>query len=215
LHENKNKSNLAEIIFMSDTYFSISKESHGVYREKASKFMAFAFPVSTEQEIHAKLQLLKKEYHDANHHCFAYLLGQHATLYRAFDDGEPSGSAGKPILGQIVSMNLSDVLVIVIRYFGGTKLGIPGLINAYRIAARRALEDVEIIPKYLEVKYQIKFNFADLNEAMKILKNPQIRIQRKNIDQECTFVFSLRKSLHATVMERLTKISSVSVFLLD
>lgn len=200
---------------MSDTYFSISKESHGMYREKASKFIALAFPVSTEEEIRSKLQLIRKEYHDANHHCFAYRLGQQASLHRAFDDGEPSGSAGKPILGQLVSMNLSDILVIVIRYFGGTKLGIPGLINAYRIAARRALENAEIVLKHIEVKFLIKFNFPDLNEIMKILKNPQIKIHEKKIDQECTFVFSVRESVKVAVTERLRKITDISISIHD
>lgn len=198
---------------MSDTYFSISKESHGMYREKASKFIAIAFPMGKEEEIRSKLQLLKKEYHDANHICFAYRIGQYALLYRVFDDGEPSGSAGKPILGQMVSMNLSDVLVVVIRYFGGTKLGIPGLINAYRKATRLALENAEIIPRYIEVAYSIRFNFRDLNEVMKILKNSDIKIHEKVIDRECTLVFSVRKSKQTVVSERLSKITDLSIFL--
>jgi len=184
-----------------------------MYREKASKFISVAFPVSKEEEIRAKLQLIKKEYHDANHHCFAYRLGQKASLYRVFDDGEPSGSAGKPILGQITSMNLSDVLVVVIRYFGGTKLGIPGLIKAYRIATRQALENAEIITRYIEVKFIIKFNFSDLNEIMKILKNPHIKIHEKVVDQECTCVFSVRESMQGAVMERIRNISNISILL--
>jgi len=191
---------------MSDTYFSISKESKGTYREKASKFIAFAFPVSTEEEIRIKLQMIRKEYHDANHHCFAYRLDQQGSLYRAFDDGEPSGSAGKPILGQILSMNLSDVLVIVIRYFGGTKLGIPGLINAYRTATRQALEEATVIQKYIEVKYFVRFSFASLDKILKILKNPQIKIHEKKIDQECAFTFSVREGVKETTIERIKNI---------
>ncbi|MCX6267127.1 MAG: YigZ family protein, partial [Bacteroidetes bacterium] len=135
-----------------DSFLSISSESRGIYREKASKFMCVAMPVSSEEEVKLNLDELKKAYHDANHHCYAYRLGLENHAYRTNDDGEPSGSAGKPIYGQILSMGLSDILVVVIRYFGGTKLGIPGLIHAYRTAAREALEQASIIEKIVMVQ---------------------------------------------------------------
>lgn len=196
---------------MSDVYNSISKISKGSYREKASKFIAFAFPVSTEEEIRTKLQMLRKEYHDANHHCFAYRLDQQGSVYRANDDGEPSGSAGKQILGQLISMNLSDVLVVVVRYFGGTKLGIPGLINAYRVATRLALEDATIIQKQTEVRYQVKFCFSDLDRILKLLKNSQVTIHEKKIDQECTLTIFIRESLRESITDRLKKIAGTII----
>ena len=177
-----------------DTYLSIASESHGVYREKASRFIAVAVPVSGEEEVRSKLDALRKEYYDANHHCYAYRLGQSGETYRMNDDGEPGGSAGRPIHGQIVSKGLSDVLVVVIRYFGGTKLGVPGLINAYRTAAAESLEKAEKIVKVLTDDYEVTFDYREMNHVMRILKESGASIRRQECDQTCTILFTLRRS---------------------
>ena len=188
-----------------DTYLSIASESRGTYREKASRFIAVAMPAATEEEIREKLDSLRKEYYDANHHCYAYRLGQSGDVYRLNDDGEPSGSAGRPIHGQIVSKGLSDVLVVVIRYFGGTKLGVPGLINAYRTAAAEALENAQKIQKVLTDLFEVTFDYKEMNEVMRILKESSSAIIRQECDQTCRILFSVRRSMSEKTVNRFTK----------
>src|SRR5512138_319245 len=153
-----------------DKYLSIQSESTGTYREKASKFIAIAIPVESEEQARQKLDDIRKEYFDANHHCYAYRLGADGARYRVNDDGEPSGSAGRPIYGQILSSGLSDVLVVVTRYFGGTKLGIPGLIHAYKTAAGEALRNSATFEKVLADILEVRFSYPRMNDAMRILK---------------------------------------------
>ena len=188
-----------------DTYLSIASESRGTYREKASRFIAVAMPAATEEEIREKLDSLRKEYYDANHHCYAYRLGQSGDVYRLNDDGEPSGSAGRPIHGQIVSKGLSDVLVVVIRYFGGTKLGVPGLINAYRTAAAEALENAQKIQKVLTDLFEVTFDYKEMNEVMRILKENGSAIIRQECDQTCRILFSVRRSMSEKTVNRFTQ----------
>ena len=197
-----------------DSFLSISSESRGTYREKASKFIAIALPVSTEEEAKLTLEELKSTYHDANHHCYAYRLGHENPTYRINDDGEPSGSAGKPIYGQILSTGLSDILVVVIRYFGGTKLGIPGLIHAYRTVARTALDQAVIIEKIICVQFKVTFEYQMMNEIMRILKEEGIKIMSQMSAENCEIVFQVRKS-HITKLQtrflRLKNIKMVSL----
>jgi len=199
------------MLSVSDTYLSVAGESTGIYREKASKFIGISLPANSEEEIRGKLSNIRKDFYDANHHCYAYRLGPEKVIYRSNDDGEPSGSAGKPILGQILSKDLSDILIVVVRYFGGTKLGIPGLIHAYRTAAREAVESGEIIEKKVTLEFIIRFEYQVMNEVMRILKDESAHITGQSFDQECKLEFAIRKSMAGRVSERLTRLNHVSV----
>lgn len=185
-----------------DSYPSISQISRASIREKASKFIAVAIPVRNEQEVKHHLDELKREFFDANHHCFAYMLGPERSNFRANDDGEPSGTAGKPILGQINSKGVSDVLVVVVRYFGGTKLGVPGLINAYRLAAQSALEGAQLREVILTSHFRIRFDLALINEVMKMLKKYQAKISLQSLDQQSTIEFEIRRGRVGEVVDR-------------
>jgi uncharacterized YigZ family protein len=189
-----------------DTYQTISSSSQGIYKEKGSKFIALAFPVSSEEEIKIHLAALRREYHDARHHCYAYCLGYDKSAWRVNDDGEPSGTAGKPIFGQIQSKDLTNILIVVIRYFGGIKLGIPGLINAYRTAAREALGQASIITRTVEETYAVSFEYPLMNEVMKILKEEQADILGQDIENDCKIRFSVRRSSGTRINGRLQKI---------
>ena len=156
-----------------DTYFTIAVPSEGEYKEKGSKFIAFTYFVSDESSFKEKLEQLKKEHFKATHHCYAYRLGIDGKNYRANDDGEPSGTAGRPILGQIDSFGLTNVLIIVVRYYGGTKLGTSGLINAYREAAKNALDKSQKIEKIIESIVEVSISYNQLNEMMQFLKQYQ------------------------------------------
>jgi uncharacterized YigZ family protein len=146
----------------SDTYLTISNVAEGLFKDKGSRFISFAFPVSSEKEIKPHLEKIKNEYHDARHHCFAYMLGKDRTTFRSFDDGEPSGTAGKPILGQIQSKGLTNILIVVIRYFGGTLLGTSGLINAYRTSAADAINHSQIITKTIKCSCLVHFDYSKM-----------------------------------------------------
>ncbi|MDP3398186.1 MAG: YigZ family protein [Bacteroidales bacterium] len=169
-----------------DSYKSISSPSSGVYRDLGSKFISLAYPVSSEEEIKSILSAVKKEYFDARHHCYAYRLGQKGELWRVNDDGEPSSSAGRPILGQLLSKELSDILIVVIRYFGGTKLGIPGLIKAYKTAAADAIENSKIIEKTFTKEIVIKFDYISTDTVMKMVRSSGAQIISQNFDLDCT-----------------------------
>jgi len=177
-----------------DSYKSIATNSSGVYKELSSKFLAFAFPIETEEEAKSIVSTLKKEYFDARHHCFAYRLGLNGERWRAFDDGEPSSTAGKPILGQLLSNELSDVLIVVVRYFGGTKLGVPGLIRAYRSAAQDALANAKIIEKTAGERLKVKFDYSRMNDVMKTLKEMNITPIRQEFDLSCVIEVRVRLS---------------------
>ncbi|HNX86070.1 MAG TPA: YigZ family protein [Bacteroidales bacterium] len=186
-----------------DTFLSIEAESQGLYREKASKFYAFAIPVTSEAEIKAALERFRKTHHGANHFCYAYRLGYEKSLYRMNDDGEPSGSAGRPIYGQLLSFDLSDVLIVVIRYFGGTKLGIPGLINAYKTAAREALEQAQIIEKTIMLPVTIRFNYPAMNDIMRIIRERGAKITGQGWENQCTVHLFIRKSQVPVLHEKI------------
>ena len=194
-----------------DTYYSISLPCEGLYKDKGSKFIAYAFPVSSEEEIKTHLAILRKEHHSARHHCYAYRLGADKLIYRANDDGEPSSTAGKPILGQIQSKDLTDILIVVVRYFGGTLLGVSGLINAYRQAAADALSHAIIIEKIVKEKYEIKFDYLQMNEVMKIIKDENLEIQSQNFELTCSLVFTVRRNNAIKVNELFNKISNLTI----
>jgi uncharacterized YigZ family protein len=177
---------------MPDHFYTLAGPSEGQYKEKGSKFLAFAFPVSNEDQVKNLLEQLRKEYHDARHHCFAWAMGTEAEAVRANDDGEPSNSAGKPILGQIQAFGLTNILIVVVRYFGGTLLGVGGLINAYRSAAKDALENASIKKEYLHAVYELKFQYPDMNHVMTILKDMDAQPREQDFQLECKLKVDIR-----------------------
>lgn len=186
-----------------DSFLTISKSSEGFYKEKGSKFMAFAFPVISEEEVKEKLASLRKEYYDARHHCYAYVYGNEGEYVRANDDGEPNHSAGDPILGQIKSNNLTNTLIVVIRYFGGTKLGVSGLINAYKTATSEAIQANTIVKKNITSFFQFLFSYDEMNAVMKLVKELDLKINAQGFDDGCTLdvevIISTVKSLKTKV----------------
>jgi uncharacterized YigZ family protein len=197
-----------------DTYKTISEESRGSYKEKGSKFLAFAFPVISEDEIKERLSELRKEYHDARHHCYAYRIGYEDPKFRINDDGEPSGTAGRPIYGQILSNDLTQILVVVIRYFGGIKLGVPGLIHAYRTVTSDALASARTVTKTIREDYLLRFDYLAMNSVMKILKEENAEIKRQGYDDSCNLEFTIRKNCGKKISDRLLMVSNVSLKLL-
>ncbi|MES2567294.1 MAG: YigZ family protein [Bacteroidota bacterium] len=198
-------------MLFSDTYLTIEKPVDAIFKEKGSKFLAFAFPVLNEQEIKAILSLLKKEHHTANHHCYAYRLGADKLNYRANDDGEPNNTAGKPILGQLQSNDLTDVLVVVVRYFGGTLLGVSGLINAYKNSASEVIKLATIIEKHILFSYSINFSFEHLNDVMKLMKQLDCKITEQQFDSHCKIQFNIRKANSELCEEKLKKIQDLKL----
>ena len=194
-----------------DTYRTIAGRSEGGYRDRGSKFIAVALPVSSEEEVKGCLADIRGEYHDARHHCYAYVLGADKSGSRFNDDGEPSGTAGRPILGQINSNDLTNVLVVVVRYFGGTKLGVRGLINAYKSSASEALAASEIIEKTVDEIYTVRFRYPAMNQVMQIMKEPEVKVMSTDFSLQCQLEFTVRKSLSEHVCDKLSKIDSVEV----
>lgn len=177
-----------------DSYKTIKKASkEGLFKDKGSKFYGYAFPVTNEEEIKEKIELLKKQHYNARHWCYAWQLGKKYDHYRANDDGEPSNSAGMPIYGQLQSFNVTNVLVVVVRYFGGTKLGVGGLIKAYKNGAKLALENSIIIHKTIDEVFLIKFEYPEMNTIMRIIKDENISIINQKMELDCQFIISIRK----------------------
>ena len=179
---------------ISDTYRSIAAPAKGIYKELGSKFLAFAHPVETEDQAKEILAAVRKEYFDARHHCFAWRLGLTGEPYRLSDDGEPSSTAGRPIHGQLLSQELSDILVVVVRYFGGVKLGVPGLIRAYRTATQDALANALIVEKVAGEHFTLKFGYLQMNDVMKVLKDMGITPLRQSFDLDCSLEVRVRLS---------------------
>ncbi|MEM7548947.1 MAG: YigZ family protein [Bacteroidota bacterium] len=177
-----------------DWFYTISKKSEGEYKERGSRFISFAFPVNDENEIKEKLDLLRKDYKDARHQCYAYRLGINGESFRANDDGEPSNSAGNPILGQIKSAGLTNTLVVVVRYFGGTKLGVGGLVNAYRTAANESIQANSIVKKYVTEQIEISFDYDDTNTIQRIINQFDLSIEEQKFDMKCSMRLSGRKN---------------------
>ena len=193
---------------MTDQYRTITHQmGEGFYSEKRSKFLAFAHHVTTENEVKELLQTYKKKYYDARHCCYAYMLGAERVNFRANDDGEPSSTAGKPILGQINAHELTDILIVVVRYFGGTKLGTSGLIVAYRTAAAAAIENAQIETRYVEDIIDYSFTYPLLNEVMRVVKELEPRIVSQTFDNTCHISLAIRKSQAAELRQRLQQLS--------
>ncbi|WP_372640469.1 YigZ family protein [Ancylomarina sp.] len=192
-----------------DSYKTIQNTSEGIYKEKGSKFIAYAFPVTCEEDIKAEIDKLKKEYYDARHHCYAYMLGADKKNFRANDDGEPSSTAGKPILGQILSSDLTNILIVVVRYFGGTKLGVSGLIHAYKAAAFDSISNAKIIEKTVNDIYDIHFDYLVMNDVMRIIKEEQPLQIDQDFNLTCKITLSIRQSEVEKIIERFSKIDSV------
>lgn len=198
---------------MKDTYkyTTIASPSTGDFRDRGSKFLAYAYPVATAGEIKEKLQALKKEHPKAVHHCYAWRLGTDGNKFRANDDGEPSGSAGKPILGQIDSAGLTNVLVVVVRYFGGTLLGVPGLINAYKTVTAQALEAAPRTEKWVEDMYYINFDYPAMGEVLYMLKHADATLYHQDLQLFCTIMAGIPAKHSAAIVDRLSEIRSVEV----
>ena len=191
-----------------DTYKSIAAPAEGLFKDNGSRFIARAYPVESEAEIKEIVASLKKEYHDARHHCYAWRLGLDGAAWRANDDGEPSGSAGRPILGQIDSAELSDILVVVIRYFGGIKLGIPGLIRAYKTSTADALASARVIEKVAGKWYTLHFPYDSLPAVMQLVKDLDLPQRGQSFLSECTMEVRVRATLDADFLERIEKIGN-------
>ena len=198
-------------MLFSDTYLTIEKPAEAIFKDKGSKFLAFAYPVENDQQIKEILNQLKKEHHTANHHCYAYRLGADKMNFRANDDGEPNNTAGKPILGQIQSNDLTNILIVVVRYFGGTLLGVSGLINAYKNSAAEVIKTATIIEKQILFHYTIQFYFEHVNDVMKLLKQLDCKITSQQFDNNCEINFSIRKANSEQCEEKLKKIEGLKL----
>ena len=194
-----------------DSYKSIASESRGLFKDNGSRFIAHAYPVETEEEVKEIVAALKKEYYDARHHVYAYRLGYLGDKFRANDDGEPSGSSGRPVLGQIDSNELSDILVVVVRYFGGIKLGIPGLIRAYKTATADAIANAEIVEKVACKRYKVHFGYMGMNSVMKVFKDMGLDQKNQQFDMECSMETSVRLSQVDTFLERIQDVEGCRV----
>ena len=195
-----------------DTYKTISAPATGSYSEKRSKFLAYAFPVQTEVQVKERMTEIQKKHNDARHHCYAYILGPNKDAYRMNDNGEPSGTAGRPIHGQLMSKDLTNTLVIVVRYFGGIKLGVSGLQNAYKIAAKEALDAANIIEKTIDENYEVTFEYLQMNNVMQLMKDPFVTIISQQSDLNCTIRFSVRRREAERIVTALKKVGQVQYF---
>ena len=194
-----------------DTYKTIKSPSEGLYKEKGSRFIACAWPAGSETEIKAILDETRRKYHDARHHSYGYVIGADSAIWRVNDDGEPSGTAGRPIIGQIRSFGLTNVLVVVSRYFGGKLLGASGLANAYKMATRSALSNAEIIDRIVTESFELKFPYSSLSTVMKILKEYNVEQSEHTFDIECIMVITIRLSLKETVLSHLSRVGNITV----
>lgn len=197
---------------MINSFLTVKTESRAQFKDRNSRFIGLIFPVQSEEEVKIIQQQLRKEFYDARHHCYAYILGFEKDRYRANDDGEPSGSAGKPIYNQLLSAGITNVLCVVVRYFGGTKLGVPGLINAYKIAARLAIEDAGIIECFIAKKLSLKFPYEKINTAMQLADSNSVKIISQDFDMNC------KMELHVKIDElelAVKKLSSAGIDVIE
>ena len=177
-----------------DTYHMPTNTSEGIYKEKGSKFIGYAFPVFSEEDVKERLEEVRKKEYAARHHCYAYTLHPDKSAWRANDDGEPANTAGKPILGQIQSKDLTNILIVVVRYFGGVKLGVGGLITAYRAAAADALENISIEKRFVKEIYEVAFQYPQMNEVMRLVKDKSLELVNQDFQIDCKLIFAIRKS---------------------
>ena len=196
---------------LKDSYLTIAAPAEAIYKERSSKFLTYAYPVESEEEIKILLDALRKEYYDATHHCYAYRLGPQGDVFRANDDGEPSGTAGKPILGQLLSANVTNCLVVVVRYFGGTKLGVSGLIQAYKESTSEVLAVSDIIEKTVDRVIRVDFSYISMNGVMRVIKEMSPRIDEQLFDNLCTMRLRIRESEADQLIAKLLKVEGVTV----
>ena len=194
-----------------DKYYTITKPSEGFYKDKGSKFYSFALPAGNEEQTKAYLDNLKETYYDARHHCYAYAIGFNRETYRMNDDGEPSGTAGKPIYGQILSYNLVNIMIVVIRYFGGTKLGVRGLINAYKYAAVDALENATILERKIKHVYQLHYQYPLMNKVMHILKEENIKPLTTKFEVDCQLTFAIRQKEAEKIYDKFSQMYPLEI----
>ncbi len=194
-----------------DSYLTIAQPAEAYNRERSSKFLSFAFPVENEEQIREALEPLRKRYFDATHHCYAWRLGPEGESFRANDDGEPSGTAGRPILGQLLSAGVTNCLVVVVRYFGGTKLGVPGLIAAYKEATQEVLAACQIIERTVDDRITIYFPYVAMNDVMRVIKEEQPQIEEQLFDNLCTIRLRIRRSLSERLVGRLQKVEGATL----
>ena len=198
-----------------DIYKTIETTGQGLYKEKGSRFISFAIPVLNETEVKKELELLRNKYHDARHHCYAYVIGFDKNGSRANDDGEPSGTAGRPILGQIVSADLTNTLIVVIRYFGGIKLGVSGLIQAYRTAAKEAIGQTNIISRIVSDIYELEFSYITMNDVMRIIKEESCTILLTQFELQNKITIMVRKRDSNLVYEKFLKLNALTIKYLE
>lgn len=189
-----------------DVYRTIESDAEALFKEKSSKFLCFAYPVTTEEQIRERLEVLYKKYYDATHHCYAWRLGPRGESFRANDDGEPSSTAGKPILGQLLSHEITDCLIVVVRYFGGTKLGVSGLIEAYKTSAAEVIAAAEVVERTVDERIEVRFSYMAMNEVMRVVKDLQPKIVEQCFDNLCTMTLTIRQSLSEQLLTRLSKV---------
>ena len=189
----------------SDSYKTIERAAEAVFRDKGSRFIAYAWPVGSEAEIKEHLDTLRKKHYDATHHCYAWRLGPAGEQFRVNDDGEPSGTAGKPIMGQMLSKELTDLLIVVVRYFGGTKLGVPGLINAYRESAAAVVENCTVVERWVKAYYRVRFSYPVMNGVMKVVKDMEPDVVSQEFDNICVMTLAIRRSRTQELEDRLRK----------
>ncbi len=195
-----------------DTYRTITKPSiESLFKDKNSKFFGYAFPVTHEEEIKEHLEDLKKKHHAARHWCYAWQLGREDFHYRANDDGEPSNSAGMPIYGQIQSFEVTNILIVVVRYFGGVKLGVGGLINAYKSAAQMALEAAKIVTRTIDVRFEISFDYPEMNKVMRVIKENNLNVVEQIMELDCKIILSVRKKEADRIYEKFDAIYKISI----
>ncbi|MEG1554061.1 MAG: YigZ family protein [Rikenellaceae bacterium] len=194
-----------------DSYFTITETAEGLYKEKGSRFISLSFPLESEDDIKPILVELRKKYFDARHHCYAWKLGVDEVRTRTMDDGEPSSTAGKPILGQIVSTGLTNILIVVIRYFGGTKLGVSGLIKAYREAAADVIRNSTIVEKNIEAFFNISFGYETINSVMKVVKELSPNVEKQDFGNLCSMKLSIRRDQEEILTGRLLDIEGVTI----
>ncbi len=193
-----------------DTYRTIEKPCEGVFRDRGSKFLAFAYPIATDNKIKEIINDLKAQHPKANHHCWAMRLGIDRSVFRINDDGEPSGTAGRPILNVLLSKDITNLLVVVVRYFGGTLLGVPGLINAYKMATEDALSKANIIQKSVNDVYTISFNYLQMNDVMRLIKDENMEIISQHFDNNCAVQVSVRKTKVNQVLSKINYLEGVN-----
>lgn len=196
---------------MDDTYKTLKENSEGLFKDKGSKFFAYGYPISKEGQVKVIVQKLKKEHHSARHHCYAYKIGINNVQFRANDDGEPSGTAGKPILGQIESSGLTNLLIVVVRYFGGILLGTSGLINAYRNAAAECIANSKIDTCLIENELTVSFTYEQLNTAMRVVKEENIRIVDQDFQESCEMKIAVKQSQFDSVYKKFESIYGIEV----